>query len=120
MKDVNKQKIDPITYQVAKHKIWQTLWEGRYAMELVSGSVVVTEAKEVLCSLFDTKGNTIDSSAGLLAHIVGSEQMIKTTIEWYSEEPGIYDGDVFFFNDPYIGGNHAPDQGCFAPLFYYY
>ena len=118
MQDAGKQKIDPITYQVAKHKIWQTLWEGRYAMELVSGSVVVTEAKEVLCSLFDTEGNTIDSSAGLLAHIVGSEQMIKTIIEWYSEEPGIYDGDVFFFNDPYIGGNHAPDQGCLAPIFY--
>ena len=118
MQSAKKQKIDPITYQVAKHKIWQTLWEGRYAMELVSGSVVVTEAKEVLCSLFDTEGNTIDSSAGLLAHIVGSEQMIKKIIEWYSEEPGIYDGDVFFFNDPYIGGNHVPDQGCLAPIFF--
>lgn len=118
MTDNPQQELDPITYQVAKHKIWQALWEGRYAMELVSGSVVVTEAKEVLCSLFDTEGNTIDSSAGLLGHIVGSEKMIKQTIEWYSVEPGIYDGDVFFWNDPYIGGNHAPDQGCVAPIFY--
>lgn len=117
MKDSKKQEIDPISYQVAKHKIWQTLWEGRYAMELVSGSVVVTEAKEVLCSLFDAEGNTIDSSAGLLGHVVGSEQMIKKTIEWYSEEPGIYDGDVFFWNDPYLGGNHAPDQGCVSPIY---
>ena len=111
-------KLDPITYEVVKHKIWQTLWEGRLAMELVSGSVVVTEAKEVLYSLYDKEGNVVASSAGLLVHIVGGERMIKQIIEWYSDSPGIYEGDVFFMNDPYVGGLHAPDQGCIAPVYY--
>ena len=48
MKQDSRSKIDPITYEVVKHSIWQTLWEGRSTMEKVSGSVVVTEAKEVL------------------------------------------------------------------------
>jgi N-methylhydantoinase B len=110
--------IDPISYEVIKHKIWQVLWEGRATMELVSGSVVVTEAKEVLYGLYDRDGNMVSSSAGLLLHMVGGERMIKNIIEWYSDEPGIYDGDIFFFNDAFIGGLHNPDQACIAPVFY--
>ena len=115
---MKKTKLDPITYEVVSHKIWQTLWEGRATMELVSGSVVVTEAKEVLYGFYDAEGNSIASSAGLMVHIIGGEQMIKNLIEWYTENPGIYEGDVFFFNDPYVGGMHVPDQACIAPLFY--
>ncbi|MDY6864314.1 MAG: hydantoinase B/oxoprolinase family protein, partial [Thermodesulfobacteriota bacterium] len=113
-------KIDPITYEVVKHKIWQNLWEGRATMELVSGSVVVTEAKEVLYGLYDGAGSIVASSAGLLVHITGGEEMIRNIITWYSENPGIYDGDVFFFNDPYVGGVHVPDAACIAPFFYEY
>jgi len=117
--DLLKDKdIDQITYQIVKHKIWQVLWEGRATMEKISGSVVVTEAKEVLCGLYNAKGETVSSSAGLLVHILGIENMIKKLLEWYSETPGIFEGDVFMFNDPYIGGSHAPDQACIKPIFY--
>jgi len=115
LKDKN---IDQITYQIVKHKIWQILWEGRATMEKISGSVVVTEAKEVLFGLYNAKGETVSSSAGLLVHILGVEQMIKKLYEWYTEAPGIFDGDIFIFNDPYIGGSHAPDQACIKPVFY--
>ncbi len=110
--------LDPISYEVIRHKIWHTLWEGRAAMELVSGSVVVTEAKEVLYGLYDTQGTLVSSSAGLLMHVIGGERMIKNIMEWYFEEPGIYDGDVFFFNDAFVGGLHNPDQACISPVFY--
>ncbi len=115
---LTEKKIDQITYQIAKHKIWQILWEGRVTMEKISGSVVVTEAKEVLCGLYNAKGDTISSSAGLLVHILGVENMIKKIYEWYAESPGIYEGDVFIFNDAYIGGSHTPDQACLKPFFY--
>lgn len=115
LKDVG---VDQITYQIAKHRIWQILWEGRATMEKISGSVVVTEAKEVLCGLYNAKGETVSSSAGLLLHILGVEKMINKIYEWYSESPGIYEGDVFIFNDPYIGGSHAPDQACLKPIYY--
>jgi len=111
-------KLDPITYEVVKHSIWQTLWEGRATMEKVSGSVVVTEAKEVLFSLHRPDGETVVSSAGLLIHISGVERQIQKVMEWYTDNPGIYDGDVFMFNDPYIGGIHVPDQSGFTPLYY--
>jgi N-methylhydantoinase B len=115
---MKEYKLDPITYEVLKHRIWQILWEGRVAMQRVSGSPVVTEAKEVMFSLYNDKGETVASSAGLLLHVIGAEGMIRFIKEKYSERPGIFDGDVFFFNDPYIGGCHGPDQACIAPYFY--
>ncbi|MDY6864054.1 MAG: hydantoinase B/oxoprolinase family protein [Thermodesulfobacteriota bacterium] len=116
--DKEEYQLDPITYEVIKHRIWQILWEGRVAMQKVSGSPVATEAKEVMFSIYNEKGETVASSAGLLLHVIGAEGMIKFIIENYSEKPGIYDGDVFFFNDPYIGGCHGPDQACIAPYYY--
>ena len=109
--------IDQMTYQIIKHQIWQVLWEGRSTMEKISGSVVVTEAKEVLCGLYDVNGETISSSAGLLLHILGIGNMINTIKEWYGESPGINEGDVFIINDPYIGGSHTADQACVKPIF---
>jgi N-methylhydantoinase B len=116
-KKEDRKELDPITYEVLKHKIWQILWEGREAMLHVSGSPVVSEAKECMFAIYDAEGNTISSAAGLLLHVIGAEQMIKNIMEWYKDEPGIYDGDIFFFNDPYVGGVHAPDQACITPVF---
>ena len=112
-----ERELDPITYEVIKHKIWQILWEGREAMLHVSGSPVVSEAKECMFAIYDAQGNTISSAAGLLLHVIGCEQMIKNIINWYSEEPGIYDGDIFYFSDPYVGGVHVCDQACLTPVF---
>lgn len=74
---MKEYKLDPITYEVLKHRIWQILWEGRVAMQRVSGSPVVTEAKEVMFSLYNDKGETVASSAGLLLHVIGAEGMIR-------------------------------------------
>jgi N-methylhydantoinase B len=113
-----KSTLDPITYEIIKHKVWQILWEGRETMLKVSGSPVVCEAKEAMFALYDGNGDTVASSAGLLLHVIGCEQMIKNITEWYFKSPGIYDGDVFIFNDAYVGGAHNPDIACLAPIFY--
>ena len=34
------------------------------------------------------------------------------------EFPGIHDGDMFYYNDPFVGGIHAADQSHLMPLFY--
>lgn len=118
VRKTSKGKLDPVIYEILKHKLWQILWEGRETMLRVSGSPVVSEAKECMFALHNAKGETVDCSAGLLLHVIGCEEMIKNITEWYSEEPGIYDGDVFLFNDAYVGGAHNPDMACLSPLFH--
>jgi len=43
---------------------------------------------------------------------------VLKTIEWYDDDPGIFEGDQFIFNDPYIGGLHLPDQIVVKPMFF--
>ena len=42
---------------------------------------------------------------------------IKWTLEYRSENPGIHPGDMFLFNDPWVGATHQSDVGIVAPVF---
>ncbi|MDO8784748.1 MAG: hydantoinase B/oxoprolinase family protein, partial [Syntrophales bacterium] len=113
-----KKDIDPITYEILRHRLFSILQEGRYAMARVSGSPVATEAKETMTAIYDADGEIILTAAGVFLHIIGVNDEIKYIIENYKDEPGIYDGDIFFFNDPYLGGIHTNDIASIMPIFH--
>jgi N-methylhydantoinase B len=71
-----------------------------------------------MCSFYDTNGVPILTAAGILLHCTGAMDFVIKAIEWYQEDPGIFEGDQFFFNDPYIGGQHLPDQIIIKPIFH--
>lgn len=110
--------IDPVRYEMFRHRLYNILEEGRIAITRVAGSPVVAEGGECMCSFYDAQGNTILTAAGLLFHCLGCRDAILKTQEWYEEEPGIYEGDQFFFNDPYIAATHVYDQIVVKPIFY--
>ncbi|MBI4332648.1 MAG: hydantoinase B/oxoprolinase family protein [Chloroflexi bacterium] len=110
--------LDPVKYEIFRHRLFSILEEGRIAMKMVSGSPVVVEGGETMCSLHDAQGRPILVAAGILLHAIGARDFIRKTIEWYEKDPGINDGDQFFFNDPYIGGQHLPDMVIVRPVFY--
>lgn len=113
-----KEKVDPITYEILRHRLFSLLQEGRYAMARVSGSPVATEAKETLTSVYKADGSVVLTAAGVFLHVTGVRNEIRFIMENYSENPGIFDEDIFFFNDPYLGGIHANDIASITPLFY--
>ncbi len=43
--------------------------------------------------------------------------MVKWTLENRSDDPGIFDGDMFLQNDPWVGTAHQPDVGLLCPVF---
>lgn len=112
------EEIDPVVYEILKHRLFSYLQEGRHAMAKVSGSPIATEAKETMCAVYNAKGDGVLSAAGVFLHITGIEAEIKYIIENYSDSPGIFDGDIFFFNDPYIGGVHSYDIASIMPIFH--
>ena len=113
-----KEKVDSITYEILRHRLFSLLQEGRYAMARVSGSPVATEAKETLTSIYKPDGSVVLTAAGVFLHITGVRDEIRFILDNYSENPGIYEGDVFFFSDPYLGGIHANDIASITPLFH--
>lgn len=110
--------IDPVRYEIFCHRLFQILEEGRLAMARVSGSPVVVEGGETVCSFYTADGTPVLTAAGVLLHCTGARDFILKAIEWYEEDPGLHDGDQLFFNDPYIGGQHLPDQIIVKPIFY--
>lgn len=85
---------------------------------MVSGSPVVVEGGETMCSLHTTDGITILTAAGVLIHSWGARDFIQKAIESYEEDPGFNDGDQLFYNDPYLGGQHLADMVIIKPIFY--
>lgn len=112
------EELDPIRYEIFRHRMFQILEEGRIAIKMVSGSPVVVEGGETMCSYHLSDGTTTLVAAGILLHAIGSRDFVVKTIQWYEEDPGIYDGDQFFWNDPYIGGQHLADMVVVKPIFY--
>ncbi len=110
--------IDPVRYEMFRHRLFNILEEGRMAMHMVSGSPVVAEGGECMASFYTADGTVILTAAGILLHTTGCHAAIKKAIEWYEESPGIYDGDQFFFNDPYIAATHVYDMLVVRPIFY--
>jgi N-methylhydantoinase B len=113
-----KQELDKIKYEIFRRRLFNILEEGRIAMGMVSGSPVVVEGGETMCSLHTGDGDTILVAAGILLHAIGARDFIRKAVEWYEDNPGIFEGDQFFFNDPYIGGQHLADMVVIKPIFY--
>ena len=42
----------------------------------------------------------------------------KAIIDVYTENPGIYEGDQYFLNDPYVASTHVFDQMVVKPIFH--
>ena len=112
------KELDPIQYEIFRHRLFNILEEGRIAVGMVSGSPVVVEGGETMCSFYDPKGVPILTAAGVLLHCLGAMGFVLKAIEWYEDDPGILEGDQFIFNDPYIGGLHLPDQIVIKPIFF--
>ncbi len=110
--------IDPIRYEMFRHRLFNIAEEGRIAIQQVSASPPVVEGGECMSSFYDPSGTVIISAAGLLLHCTGCQDAIKAALTFYEEDPGIFDGDQLFFNDPYIAATHVYDQLVIKPIFY--
>jgi len=69
-------------------------------------------------SKFVPLGNASLAGGGINSHLMSGSFAIKHIIREYQSNPGIYEGDQFFFNDPYIASMHNADMFVAAPIFY--
>ncbi|MDB5650707.1 MAG: hypothetical protein JWL62_2227 [Hyphomicrobiales bacterium] len=110
-------KIDPIRYEMFVHRLLNIAEEGRIALQKVCASPIVVQGGECMSSFYEADGTTVLSASGHLRFSAGCEDAVKKIIEYYSENPGIHDGDQFYMNDPYIASTHVYDQMVVKPIF---
>ncbi len=111
-------QIDPVKYEMFLHRLWAIGEEGRITIQRVSASPIVAQGGECITAFYDPKGTMILSCSGHLRFAAATSDAVRRMIEWYSESPGIFDGDQFFSNDPYVAGAHVYDTMRIKPIFY--
>jgi N-methylhydantoinase B len=111
--------IDPLTYEVIRHRLWAITEEMASAVRRMSGSIIVIECNDFNTSLMDEVGDAVQVGLYCTQLSAAVDMSVKWTLENRADNPGIADGDMFLTNDPWIGGGaHQSDVSIIAPVFW--
>jgi N-methylhydantoinase B len=110
--------MDPITFEVVRHKLTAIAEEQAITLKSVSGSPVVTDATDFNTGLYLADGSIVVMGPQVLFHSGTMSTVIRSIIDHYGESPGIRDGDMWILNDSYRGAVHQPDVSIVAPIFH--
>jgi N-methylhydantoinase B len=110
-------QIDPVTFEVIRHRLWAINDEQAMIAARVSGSPVVYEAYDFNAALLTPEGEGIVAGIYIVHHAVPIDILVNQIRERWKPED-IHEGDMFFTNDPWSGALHANDGILAAPIFW--
>jgi N-methylhydantoinase B len=116
--DAAPSTVDPISFEVIRHKLQAIVAEQAITLKAVSGSPVVTDATDFNCGLYLEDGSIVVMGPQVIFHAGSMSSVIRSVIRDSARNPGIHDGDMFILNDPYRGAIHQPDISIVAPIFF--
>ncbi len=108
-------EVDPITFEVIKHRLWQINDEQSIAIRTISSSPIVVEGNDFNVGLFSDDGQVTTAGIGSLVHVGTIGDALRSIM---SRATHINDGDIFLTNDPFLGALHQNDVVLASPLFY--
>jgi N-methylhydantoinase B len=111
-------RLDPIAFEILRHRLWAINAEAATTVRLVSGSPVATESNDMNTSLMNAAGDVFVVGAYSLAKATTMSDVVKDILEQYRDNPGIRPGDAFISNDPYLGVQHQNDVAFVMPIFW--
>ena len=113
-----RRGIDPITFEVIRHKLQAITEEQAITLKRVSGSPVVTEATDFNNGLYLADGSIVTMGPQVIFHTGTMSTVIRNIIKDFAPRDDIHEGDMFILNDPYRGAIHQPDVSIVAPIFH--
>ncbi len=109
------EALDPITFEVLKHRLWTINDEQALAIKTISSSPIVVEGNDFNVGLFTADGQLATAGIGSLVHVGTMGTTIRNILAKAGE---IADGDMFLLNDPFLGALHQNDVVIASPLFH--
>ena len=111
------ESLAPGDYEVGHERMNNILDE---AMEVFvrSSRSSMGVAGDSMVAVFTAKGDLANASCGTYLHAVIQPVLFKFILKTYKDNPGIFDGDIWFTNDALYGGIHNPDVVVKVPVFY--
>jgi len=112
------EPVDPLTFEIVRHRLAAITEEMGEAIKRMSGSVVVTDAVDFGVSVMDEVGSAVQVGMYNAQLTAAMDMAVTWTLRHRSANPGIRPGDMFLCNDPWVGGGiHQNDVSLFAPVF---
>lgn len=112
------EALDPLTYEVVRHRLTSITEEMGEALKRMSGSVVVTDCNDFDAAIMDEVGEVVQVGLYNTQLAASLDMAVNWTLRNRYRRPGIGPGDMFLCNDPWVGGGlHQNDVSLYAPLF---
>jgi N-methylhydantoinase B len=110
-------KLDPVTFEVIRHRLWAINDDQAMIAARLSGSPVVYEAYDFNAALMTADGRGLYSGIYIIHHASTIDVFVRRILEeWPADQ--IREGDMFFTNDPWWGALHANDGILATPIFW--
>ena len=111
----NAAALDPILMEVVRYKLESITEEMQSSLIRGSFSPIVKEALDASCCLFTPDATTVAQSRSNPSHLGSLIYSVQAILRNYPAA-GMEDGDIYIFNDPYLGGTHIPDIAVVIPV----
>ncbi|MFT3864277.1 MAG: hydantoinase B/oxoprolinase family protein [Solirubrobacterales bacterium] len=109
--------LDPVTFEVIRHRLWAINDEQAMIAARMSGSPVIYEVYDFNAGILTAEGHGLVAGIYILHHAATIDFFVqKILAEWPREE--IREGDMFFTNDPWCGALHSNDGVLVTPIFW--
>ncbi|MEM7540054.1 MAG: hydantoinase B/oxoprolinase family protein [Pseudomonadota bacterium] len=112
------REIDPVTYEVVRHNLWQINEEHGATIQRLSGSPVAMYALDLNPSILTEDAEFVYFGPYMQYMSGVTDTQVKWTLENRSDNPGITEGDMFIANDPWVGAAHQQDVMLLCPIFW--
>jgi N-methylhydantoinase B len=113
----DSEPVDPTTFEVLRHALWNVIVEHGTTITRTSGSVAVVHAHDFNPVILDEWGDFVYIGPWLQYLVAASPPAVKWTMENRHPRPGIEPGSMYLSNDPWIGATHQSDVALLAPVF---
>ncbi len=111
-------KVDPITFEILRHRLEEIVNEAYYTMARVSGNAIITEAGDHEEAILNAAGDTIMVGGGIVEWTQCLEEAGRYISQNYEDNPGIHEDDQFVLNCTEIAAVHLMDIQVLKPVFW--
>lgn len=112
-----REALDPVTFEVIRHRLWAINDEQAMIAARMSGSPVIYEVYDFNAGILTADGHGLVAGIYILHHAATIDFFVqKILAEWPLED--IREGDMFFTNDPWYGALHSNDGVLVTPIFW--
>jgi N-methylhydantoinase B len=108
--------VDPITFEILSHRVYQIAKEMGSTLERVGGTVNTTQMHDYMASLYLANGDVLSAGDAMGWHVACAGFAVKHIIERFQDDGGIHPDDIFLLNDPYVAAIHQSDVYMISPI----